>query len=331
MLRFVFKLIVFVLFVLIGSALINTFTDGFSYYWGREGYSEKIECIDNQVDEFNAFYFGSSRTSYHINPSIVDSVVDAKHNFKSYNLGVAGGFCPEHYYLYEEFLNSRYSENCQYVFLELSPVIVKETTQLLNDWSSYWLKLNNLSYIFKILSDENHGFRTKLYRKSSFVIGYLYKSLGLRNIRSLYNKSIKNPECDNPTLKGFKGLITAERERPIDVDYFNIYIKKSFNFDKLNHGVYLNKSHLSKLKELIKISEERNVELFFFIPPRIPRQEVYGLKKELGNNVIDLSNSILYPSLYELESTYDPGHLNKLGAKYYSIYLAEEINKRFNN
>lgn len=343
---FIIKLSIFGILYLISSIIISTFTP---YHWGNPWYSTKIQFLEkNNQLRYDTFFFGSSRVYRQINPELFDSTFNSisQEKIKSFNLGAPATFNPQSYYLYEKFLDSRLSNNVKYCFIELMEV------DLLNDYfmhqerTTYWQNLSDILFVEKsIYYNKQIDFNQKTTATSNYLISYFENIFHLGHFgkqiltRNYYDDkylgSFKNGffplEYDFQTttnkvtrkslLERKKNLIQkpeliANRKSQISKSYANI----SATYDNIN---------LNKIKELINKSKEKNINLIFILSPRNGSQKLLNLSRKIPKmNLIDLSNPQKYSIFYELENSFDVGHLNTQGATTYSEFLAVEFEKK---
>jgi hypothetical protein len=89
----------------------------------------------------------------------------------------------------------------------------------------------------------------------------------------------------------------------------------------------INNVLLNKLNQLISLSAEKNVNLIFILPPRLPSYKtVLPLGYALGNlRFFDLSSPDCYPELWMLETSFDVAHMNCDGASIYTQSLVQQL------
>jgi hypothetical protein len=80
---------------------------------------QKLEAFEQHIDEFDALFFGSSRTFRDLVPKVIDPLLETPDRpFRSFNLGLPGGWAYEVDHLLEYVLE-RKPERLKYVILEV--------------------------------------------------------------------------------------------------------------------------------------------------------------------------------------------------------------------
>lgn len=331
--KYSIKLLLFIGVILFLTVLFNSYQR--NYYWGNEIYEEKIKKFEENKNEYNTVFFGSSTMECHIDPLIFDSLVSPHVNVSSFNLASRGSENPEPYFLYENFLASEASQNIKFAFIDLSSLKIREENVLFSDRVTYWLGVKELTYLIKSISLEEYSIKTKFYRTGSFVIAYLYKLIGLKGIKSnIYNEKKNDWASFWPYVSinsiDFNGYIPLHNDATYRtaIDPTNIKLKKEYEL-KLegaaeNQLSFLNdisnlpcnKRHLERVKELIEKSEKRGIKLYLIIPTTLyPNKEIYGMMNRLSKHVLDVSNINRFPEVYNFDNSFDLVHLNDRGAR----------------
>lgn len=177
------------------------------YYWGNKTYAEKINYLElNQnIDNSKIFYFGSSRIYRHLNPVIIDSVLNynSVSRLKSFNLGTDGNFNPESFYLYEKFLESEVSKNTKVAILEVTDIKKNNWEDLLNERSYYYQNLSTYQYLIKsFYKDINESKKQRLFMSLKNTALFFVKLIKPPNYKKIsqYNK------CFPENINGFYSL-----------------------------------------------------------------------------------------------------------------------------
>ena len=320
---------------------LNTVPQFFlSPYYGNKWYVTKYEYFAKHHQRFNAAIWGSSRIDRHVNPSVLDAALNDYH-LSTFNFGTPGTYNPESYYQYEKFLESADEHPIEYAFLEIQPLMDPTAANQFALKSLYWLELKYLRFgVSAALASD-----LDLRGKTRFIVGYgscfvsrllfgwkaLYVSdrekrnrlwLG-RNKDGFYpldeeladpgrNSRLKRRHAellDDPTvLERRVSLVTRSLAERRDRD--------------------LNEAHLRKLMELLEKSREKGIYLVFVIPPRLGLryEKLLALRDRLpAHHVVVVANPKAFPELYQLEYSFDIGHLNRKGADIFTGYLADQL------
>ena len=316
-----------------------------SPHHGNKWYSAKYTYFVEHHERFNAVIWGSSRVDRHVNPSILDAALKDYH-ITTFNLGSPGTYNPEEYYLYDNFLKSVEKHPIKYAFLELQPLRGFGGSNLYASKNLYWLNLKYLRFSIKSLCASNLRSQKKMEFIenccSRYIAKFLYgwKSL-VSNSRSKIDRMWigKNEDGFCPldvemVLAGdndrLKERLTAFLEDTTVLDERASLANKSFSGQ---HGQFVEEDHLKKLMELIEKSKQKGIHLVFIIPPRLGRYEkLLALKAGLpGRHIIEMANPKAFPELYQVDYSFDAGHLNSKGADIFTEYLADELIKNVFN
>ena len=156
------------------------------YHWGNQYFSTKINFLEKKkLEKFNLFFFGSSRVNRQIVPSLFDSIVNAKNQLKikSFNLGSPATFCPQNYYLYENFVKTKESRNMKYCLIELMSVTPISDFFYHREQTNYWIGAKELRFVFKsINSDVKYKKEFKSKHIKRYVNSYIENILHLGHL-----------------------------------------------------------------------------------------------------------------------------------------------------
>lgn len=336
--KFLINFILFLLPFIIIHIVLSNFLNPYS---GNTLYETKIKHVRQNKSKYNTLIFGSSRMYRHIDTKLMDSIM-TDYSFSSFNLGTPGTFNPEVYFLYKNFLNSSYSSQYQYTFIELTPLIPATHINMTSDRGTYWLNLDNLNFSLRYILHSKIG-KNKLKEIFYYILTYLYKIGNLSKYKSFFRI---NSNSEYKHIINNQGYYSLNRSMKHNSKPKNSYKQRLENFlrdttklqkriniskqVKIPHKKYFNAVHLKRLKGFIKESEQKGIHIFFVIPPRLTDyKEIRAIQNFLPKkNIIDLSNAKKYPKLYKVEYSFDIGHLNDKGANLFTKYLVDEVKIR---
>lgn len=332
--KFAKNIILFLIIPIIVMLLLNFFI---SPYYGNEYYNTKYDFFNKNKEKYNTVVFGSSRLYRHINSSLLDSLM-SKYNFSTFNLAAPSTHNPEVYYLYEKFISNIESNTISYAFIELQPLNSIAEKNINTARNYYWFNLKYLIYSYRYIFNSaylnNRRYMIKAYSKS-----FVNKLLDFNKYKYAFM-----PVNSDTTIIGRRGFYSLNQQMN-DIGGENALNKRLSDFmkdttvlqerieasiiERNNLKKHLNKIHLDKLNEIINLSREKGIHIFFVIPPKLGNyKELYAIKENLPNeNIIDISSAVDYPNLYKTKYTFDIGHLNEKGANLFTEYLANEIKK----
>ncbi len=341
--KFIRKIVIYVSVLFMLIQLLYAFIP---YHWGNPYFSAKISHLEDSVNKgYNLYFFGSSRVNRQIDPFVFDSVIheESKINIKSFNLGSPATFCPQAYYLYEQFLNSDIGKNANYCLIELMPVNAISDFFFHQEQTNYWLNLGELKFIIEAnFNNDKISNKAKKknirryltsYLENKFHIGHSGKQIITKNY---YDKRFVGQRYDgyypmDLELRTVKDELIVKHLTQISEE-----IKKDSSIlnNRLNHAIehYNNIAddfdsvHFNRISKMIENANELDIHTVFFISPRSSSQELINLFNAIPNkNKIDMANPFLYKDYYLLKYAFDRGHLNENGAQLYSVDIAKEL------
>ncbi|MEM7133725.1 MAG: hypothetical protein AAF702_45945 [Chloroflexota bacterium] len=332
------------------------------YHWGNPWYSTKIQYLMTREKHAlpNTYFFGSSRVYRQVSPQVFDDSVRAIRTTKvptlllndsksgdvvSFNLGAPATFCPQTYYLYEQFLDSELSEAAQYIFIELLEIRPIDEHLMHQERTTYWQNLSYLNLVFRSFIENASLERNQLFQyMRHYIVAYIENLFHLGHFgeqlidRNYYDKVYlgQNRNGFFPLEDELRGT-TKQRVRDNFIkrnqllannpSVLNTMALNSIDFYN-SPSEQVDRVHLQKVMRLLHMAEVRDIHLVFILSPRSTTPNLVGLFEAIPQqNRIDLSNAEAYPSLYQLENSFDTGHLNNQGAVIYSELFAREFFK----
>lgn len=246
-----------------------------------------------EKDSFDYVILGSSRVLHNIDINLIEKET----NQKGFNFGIQGSSVFEIKLSAQQIIKRKIAKN---IYIQIDYI-----------WNEFysggectvdWLTYINESDIWNEFQKVDENKKYVLYQKIPFLRYCQYGSkLGFRElIMSLSNRKMSVID-DN---KGFIPLFGKIKNTEETMTYI---LKKEFN---------------PHIKDIIKICENENINLFFFTSP------IYNFKgdnKILNGklpNYVDFSNSISSPKYYQ-----DNIHLNNKGSKYFTKLFINEYLK----
>jgi hypothetical protein len=313
-----------------------------SPYYGNKYYLGKYKYFKKNQDKFNTVILGSSRLYRHLNPKILDGLLQ-EYRISSFNLAAPSTFNPEVYYLYEKLLETIETNSLKYAFIELGPLSNIASKNLYTNRNYYWHNLKYLNFsINYILASNIKPLKRKTILIKRYITSYFANTIfGFKELAC--NKSIDNLLFIGKNRDGFYSLndemidrggnnkfrkrITSFLKDPTIIKKRTLIANKAFAL-KTNKK-FINEVHLIKILNLIVKSKQKGIYLIFIIPPKMAHyNKLLALKTVLPNNhIIEIANPVKYPELYQASFSFDIGHLNKKGANVFTKHIADEFNK----
>ncbi len=307
------------------------------FYLGNELFKAKYEDYGKRHEVFNAVVFGSSRLYRHVNTVLLDSLL-TDYGLSTYNFATGATFAPEAYLLYENFLQRTDSGTIETAFVELQELYRFSNQNWRTTNGSYWNNEKTLSYSIKYIKDSNYSEKEKKYLYRDYTKSYMYSFFDFLIFRNLLSTD-KEKEIG---INGFYPLDIAVKDGTRNnvyelrwEDFHSDTTKLASRIQSAQHAhetssrLHLNETHLSYLNGLIEKSNQKGIHLFFVLPPRLTARkynELVILSAHLPvDNSIQLYQYSKHEELYQVENSFDIGHLNSKGADIFSTYLAKEV------
>lgn len=304
--RFI-KFSLLVLFLCIGSLqlIFILFRKGYKTYYAFE--HKRLNEIINGKEYYDVVFIGSSRTYYHINPKIVDSVL----NVRCFNAGVDGANLFETNMILKCYLASHPPP--KYIIADVATPGFNVAEKPIWNPNVYYPFLDN-EIVFNTLS--------------TYKRAHLLKYLPFLQIT----------EGDDFLRQGvLAGLIG--KEKPLAPHYDNGYLESGtdtiplpFKVKYLTTDWPINEKGVSILKQMIEICQNNGVRLFITYAP------VYKLHDEKMNtaffptlkNICDTTRTPFLNYRYldinnDNRLFRDELHLNKYGADIFTNLLANDL------
>lgn len=302
------KYFLIVLFICVAffALIFIPFRKGYNTYFCFE--QAKLKEIIEGKNYYDALFIGSSRTFYHVNPKIIDSVL----NFKSFNAGIDGANIVEMNMILKCYLASHPAP--KYVIADLpTGSLATQETPVFNP-NIYYPFLKN-KIVFNAL---------KPYKRVSLLkyLPFLQITESDDNIKQGVVAGLAGKQRPlNPTYNGYLESGTDTISLPFKIKFLTTY----FPID--NQGISL-------LEEIIEICEKNHIRLIISYAP------VYKFKDEKMNpaffptltNICNTNHTRLlnyrYLSINNNHLLFrDEHHLNKYGADIFSHILANDMKK----
>jgi hypothetical protein len=305
--RFV-KFLSLALFICIGflQLIFVVFRKGYNTYYAFE--QGRLNEIIRGNKYYDVLFIGSSRTYYHINPKIIDSVL----NLKSFNAGIDGADLLETTMILKCYLQSH--PRPQYVIADLStPAFDIREASIFNP-NMYFSHLDN-EIIFNMLRP--------------------YKRVGLLK----YVPFLQITESDDHIKQGVLAGLVGKKQ-PLEPTY-NGYLESGtdtiplpFKVKYMTTDFPVSKKGVKLMEELIRTCKNNGIRLIITYAP------VYDLRDEKMNraffptlkHICDTSKTPFLNYRYltlnsDNRMFRDELHLNKYGADIYTRILATDLKK----
>ena len=332
------------LFVLILFVIAKTITFYLPYHWGNPWYSTKIDYLENSDNKnYNTYFFGTSRVYRQINPVVFDSVCNKNsiEKFSSFNLGAQATFCPQTYFLYENFLKSELSNGVKYCFLELTHIGSINDYFLHREQTNYWLDFNETKFVIK--SYKNNPYISPEKKKKQlrrYILSYIENIIHWGH----FGEHLMKPNFYDIRFLGEmnNGFFPMDLEFETTNDKFVKDHFRLINSTMLNDTSVLKKKvesakdcyentineydqvHYKRILSLIDLSKQKGIQFIILLSPRNASTDLVKLMSMIPEkNKIDMAipTKDNFPYYY-IQNSFDIGHMNEKGANLYSKNLA---------
>lgn len=340
---FLYKTLAFLILIFLISQGVKLFVP---YHWGNVWYSTKIQHLERESEQPTHVFIGSSRIYRELMPNTFDSVVNEQtgQEIASFNLGAPATFCPQTYYLLEQWLASEASQGTETVFLELMSVTRIGGGLKHQERTTYWQNFNDVSFASQVLvkrygrlkgGADAAAFWTA-YTENLFGIGHFRDALLTENYfddaylgamrDGFYPAELHMKETTDEKVR----TSFQERSEALKMESFE---KRKARINEVLDGktAYADPLHTERIEHLIQLADDRGIELIFVVTPTHLDPVIYTLYQNLPSEYrLGLSNEKEYRELYTLPNLFDIGHLNEDGAEQWTAMIAKEYSDHLN-
>lgn len=297
-----------------------------------------LEKHDQRVD---VLFLGSSRVRRGVIPIVFDSItkVQTKREGISFNLGGPAATVGENIYLLKNYSKSHQGQHLNTAVIEWIDDYLPKSNNYKTERARYWMDDESFIQQMRLLNGSPGMMASIMDGRFSYVTSaYLLRSIGLRRISSAWMDTL-TPDLMLSTNRGYARL--KNRHAPLInsgpfVPGKPVYDPLQALRDRDTAFILHRSSKLKPLREdldlwLVQVRKykDRGIRLMLLIPPGPVTARQLALARKLPKeNVLDLSDPIQYPDLYDPEIYYDFVHLNHEGAERFTRHLAAAILQR---
>jgi hypothetical protein len=309
------------------------------FHVGNLLFKTKYEDYIKRNEKFNAVIFGSSYVYRQVNTPLFDSLLN-KYELSTYNFGTGALYNPESYFLYENFLQNIDSGEVKIAFLELQTLRHFLPENQRTTRASYWNNERFLTYAINYIQDSDYPDEKKYAMYKLFIDSYLYSFIDL----SIIENQFRRGNLRELGVNGFYHLEKAmleSRGNPAFENRWNDFqfgdgksklaerVNAAQKVTEFTPQEAINKTHLELINHFIEASYNKGIHLVIFLPSRLAESqydELVGISNSLPlKNSIQLYQYPKFRELYEVDNSFDYGHLNRKGADIFTKYFAIEV------
>ncbi len=340
------KIVVLFLFL----TTVNLFLFSFiklPFSWGN--FYEKEYCLEKNAGQFNTVLIGSSRVYRQVDILLFDSLNQNSTDTHTFNFGIDGVTIAESYYEFENILKIR-DLKAKYIIVELCDVDTFAKENLHTVRKKYYYDTKAYLTSVKVLWQSAYSVTRKLQSTFAHTVN-LFECVShfnsLNEIVPFRKNELNAPygcnnfysplsEKDSTHNFGLNGEVTTPHKELLKhIDQLT-FLRK--NTKELYAGSSVNNTpgstYFSIAQRMIEEGNKRSVKVIFVLPPKLEEihyRNVWPVFNALpAANRIDLGNPVKYPLFYELQYAYDLGHVNEVGARFYTEALSQEFKSLIN-
>lgn len=346
--------------ILIGISLVIIMIIGASlspFGWGDSTFYTKSKYFLDNPDKFNGVYIGGSLEYRHIDPYVIDSIVQKRGvDLRSFNLGNDGYNLPLQVWVTENLLK-RDQGTLKYIFLSLSsdPIFYKGILHT-KEWN-YWQNPKSVLFSIRILNQMDLPKKIKREFSRFYLISLAENMLKFGMMDDLVQFHARPVLADSLYLghrkNGYFPYDDEEQYLSLRNDLPEEIVSKMHNneLSKLDYRVNQTKRdslellwtnafatyvpgtinvplYLETYLDLYKRCADRGIKLIFVMPPkgRTDYQLLLSVYDQLPNDSkINLADPRVYPEFFKVENGYNYHHMNAAGSEIYSKKLGFQI------
>lgn len=338
--QFVRKTIIFILILVV---VVQVFKLLVPYWWGNQYFHAKINQIRASQENYNTFFFGSSRIYRHINPEIFDKVVNrnSSADIKSYNMGTPATFNPEIYHLFENFIRSPYAQP-RYIFIELQQIDRMPESIIHSSRKKYWVNLKEYFFAVRWFAQaQSLSIRHRLYCIRKYSVAFIENALGIGELSDM----LAYFESNDGLVVGRKGYFPLEVETEEFAaeelvkrrDAFladntaiakrRIQIKHIFNSIEPD-SPQCTKVHINRINRILQFGERNGIHIIFMLTNGGLDEDTLATFYNIpAKHRLNLADPNKYPEFYQEEYYYDKGHFTLEGSRRFSNEAARNTLK----
>lgn len=336
--RFSLRLVLFCLAYLSVRSFIELATP---FQTGSDHLSSKLAILEREKEPPSVFFIGSSRTHYHFNPALFDSLVSSGGGgpVRSFNLSQGFATDYESVYIARNMLKSGRAPACRTVYIEIN--FRKPELEWEGDGNSderHYHRMDPSMFVFHagaVLRAEGWDFFRKaraLYALAQ-VIGSKYLGVGRYRNLLMGTNTYRAMEPTEIRGRGFESMDSQYARLPpdelrriresLDTARFRMKIQETADerrrLDTSSHDVLDAFFH-----EFVREAARMGVKVVYTYQPNFNTvSSPVKVPSSLSDRVIDFTDPDLFPELYDMGLYYDMWHLNTKGSDVVTTRLAE--------
>ncbi len=321
------------------------------FYWGDTTQTLKFDFYKKNSEKFNAVYLGGSLEYRHVDPYVIDSVLQKKgYDFRSFNIAADGHTIIEEMTDLDGLL-AVHNPDLKYIFFSISsePYFFPANLHT-SKWVS-WHSAKSTIHALKIIPTLPDDLRTRVkfcyfyvisWLENLFKLGQMPEVIRYYSQRDTYNKNYLGTKEN-----GFYPYDDEESHSFMEYKWEDTLIRKSkeeyinnsskrdsltndiiSSFENYKDADKANAAMVALCMEAYKKCAKKGIQLFFILPPRARTN--YTLLLPVFNTMpegskIEVADPRKYPKYYEVDYGYNFHHLNDKGARLQSIDMAKQL------
>jgi hypothetical protein len=307
--------------VLVLSTFVMSMLPHRNPLYGNSDFQIKLDSIEKKANNYNFYFFGSSRIATGLNPAVFDSAMSTRHvNSHSFNMATYGTWFSESEYLINAFTN-KITGNGSVLFIEFDNVMSIDWDKIDTDKNLYYQNAANYRFIAEYARE--NATRSA---KDFLVSMHFLTTHGLTAILNLLNLGKSEDICDYGIRKidfgqgGFKALHRTDTSRLPDISRFARNADKSFQSNAKGNAAFMH-----QISRIIQTATEHGFKVYFILTPKKYTGEMAAIFKSIPpKNCMNYATFLLQQTLYDKSLWSDNLHFNIEGAKRYTEFVVAE-------
>jgi hypothetical protein len=349
------NIILLVAFALSLSGIVGALLSPFG--WGDSTFYTKASYFLKHQEDFNGVYVGGSLEYRHIDPHVIDSIVQRSgKKLRSFNLGNDGYNLPLQVWVTEHLLDKA-GDNLDYIFLSLSsdPLFYKGILHT-KEWN-YWQNPKSVWFSIRVMQQMPIPAKQKQQFSRFYLTSLAENILKFGMMDDLLQFHMKPVLADSIYLGHRKNgyfpyddeerYLVLRKDLPEEIiskmqnnelskqDYrINQPKRDSLNtlwttaFEQYQKGSKAIPLYLKTYLDLHKRCADKGVRLIFVMPPkgRTDYQLLQAIYERLPEDSrINLADPRAFPEFFTLENGYNYHHMNAQGSDIYSKMYGQKV------
>lgn len=329
-LNYVKNSLIFTLTFLVSACFLKLLVPKESVPGSIYSYGAKFSHFTENKDEYDIIFVGTSRVHNQISPKVFDQyLLDAGHEYKSFNFGLQGARILTTYFMINEILETK-PQNLKWIVVEnlldegYAPLQNARTPREI-----HFHDLEDTLFSISYTLDSNNPPHKKAVLAFSHFPPFLFNFLNLGRI--VDQLQLKSDEALREELGVHGDGHIASPQRKINREKYLDKVESLRTTPYIETALTSNR--LKIVNEIIRTIEDYGVEPVFLVAPGVIRNDelISAYRQGHVDTLFVYNNPAKYPELYEIDSRSDDEHLNEYGSEIFSELVATDFIEYLNS